>query len=119
MTTEEKIQWQISNWDTTSQHNNFKDKQFESGKDINIEKDIVIFYQNGKCIFQPMNTIGNLEGKRGEYSLYPDENLISLFFAQEKWEFNINVQSENKIILNPTSKSDIKYQLVLIPFPEI
>lgn len=86
---------------------------------INIEKDIVIFYQNGKCIFQPMNTIGNLEGKRGEYSLYPDENLISLFFAQEKWEFNINVQSENKIILNPTSKSDIKYQLVLIPFPEI
>jgi hypothetical protein len=43
MTTEEKIQWQISNWDTTSQHNNFKDKQFESGKDINIEKDIVLF----------------------------------------------------------------------------
>ena len=86
---------------------------------INVEKDVVIFYQNGKCVFQPMNTIGDLEGKRGEYSLYPDENLISLFFAQEKWEFNIKVQSENKIILNPTSKSDIKYQLVLIQFQEI
>ena len=86
---------------------------------INVEKDVVIFYQNGKCVFQPMNTIGDLEGKRGEYSLFPDENLISLFFAQEKWEFNIKVQSENKIILSPTSKSDIKYQLVLIPFPEI
>ena len=86
---------------------------------INVEKDVVIFYQNGKCVFQPMNTIGDLEGKRGEYSLYPDENLISLFFAQEKWEFNIKVQSENKIILSPTLKSDIKYQLVLIPFPEI
>jgi len=86
---------------------------------INVEKDVVIFYESGKCILQPMNTIGDLEGKRGEYSLYPDENLISLFFAQEKWEFNINVQSENKIILSPTSNSDIKYQLVLIPFPEI
>ncbi len=86
---------------------------------INVEKDVVIFYQNGKCVFQPMNTIGDIDGKRGEYSLYPDENLISLFFTQEKWEFNIKVQSENKIILSPTSKSDIKYQLVLIPFPEI
>lgn len=43
MTTEEKIQWQISNWDTTSQHNNFKDKTYESGKDIDIVKDIVLF----------------------------------------------------------------------------
>lgn len=86
---------------------------------INVEKDVVIFYQNGKCVFQPMNTLGDLEGKRGQYSLYSDENLISLFFTQEKWEFEINVQSQNKIILNPTKKSDIKYQLVLIPFPEI
>ena len=86
---------------------------------INVEKDVVIFYQSGKCIFQPMNTLGDLEGKRGQYSLYSDENLISMFFAQEKWEFKINVQSQNKIILNPTEKSDIKYQLVLIPFPEI
>lgn len=86
---------------------------------INVEKDVVIFYQNGKCVFQPMNTLGDLEGKRGQYSLYSDENSISLFFAQEKWEFKIQVQSPDRIILNPTGKSDIKYQLVLIPFPEI
>ncbi len=86
---------------------------------INVEKDVVIFYKNGKCIFQPMNTIGDLDGKKGEYSLYSEDNTICLFFVQEKWEFNIDIQSQDKIILNPTANSDIKYQLVLVPFPEI
>lgn len=86
---------------------------------INIEKDVVIFYKNGKCVFQPMKTIGDIEGKRGEYSLYSDEKSISLFFANERWEFKIDVQSQDKIVLTPTEKSDIKYQLVIIPFPEI
>lgn len=86
---------------------------------INIEKDVVIFYKNGKCVFQSMKTIGDIEGKRGEYSLYSDEKSISLFFANERWEFKIDVQSQDKIVLTPTEKSDIKYQLVIIPFPEI
>jgi len=85
----------------------------------NVDKDVVIFYKNGKCVFQPMKTIGDIEGKRGDYSLYSDDNLISLFFAQERWEFKINVQSQDKIVLTPTEKSDIKYQLVIVPFPEI
>lgn len=83
------------------------------------EKDIVIFYENGKCVFQPMRTLGDSIGKKGDYSLNSYEQKISMYFQKEKWDFNISTLSKDTIILFPQKSSNFKYELVLLPFPEL
>ena len=33
-------------------------------------KDIIIFFENGKCQFQPIHTLGDIQGRKGEYSVF-------------------------------------------------
>jgi hypothetical protein len=84
----------------------------------NIDKDVVVFYQNGKCMYQPLKTLGNFIGKIGEYTIYSAEKNVTFYFPNERWDFIIEKLTEDTIILKPTKISDLKYQIVLIPFPE-
>ncbi|MCE2712804.1 MAG: hypothetical protein LW688_09725 [Cryomorphaceae bacterium] len=86
---------------------------------INFDKDILVFYRSGKCLLQPMRSIGDVNGKRGEFSLYSEDKALTLYFQGEKWDFNMNVITEDTLFLIPRKKSDFKYSLVLVPFPEI
>lgn len=96
-----------------------KDKQdFSPAERRN--KDILIFFENGKCQFQPIHTLGDIQGRKGEYSVFSNEKLITLYFDKaEKWEFKLEVIEENKVVLKPTKNSDLNYKLVLIPLPEL
>lgn len=85
---------------------------------LNLEKDVIVFYENGKCLFQPMRTLGDFVGKKGEYTIYSDDRTVTLYFPDEKWDFKISKLSEDTIVLDPTAVSELKYQMVLIPFPE-
>jgi hypothetical protein len=69
-------------------------------------------------MFQPMKTLGDLQGKKGEYSVYSEEESLSIFFKNERWDFKIKRVEENRIELEPLKKSAFKYSLVLTPFPE-
>lgn len=86
---------------------------------INFDKDILVFYRSGKCLLQPMRTLGDIEGKRGNFSLYSDEKALTFYFGVEKWDFSFNIISEDTLFLIPRKKSDFKYSIVLVPFPEI
>jgi hypothetical protein len=83
------------------------------------DKDAFIFYSTSKCSFQPLKTIGDFSSKNGEFSIYSDEKLLTVYFKKEVWEFKLASLSDNKIVLKPTKKSDLKYTLVLIPLPEL
>jgi len=85
---------------------------------INLQKDVLVFYANGKCMFQPMRTLGDFVGKKGEYTVYSDEKSLTLYFEKEKWDFKITTLTPDKIILEPTKASDLNYKMVLVPFPE-
>lgn len=85
----------------------------------NLEKDIIVFYQNGKCLFQPMRTLGDFVGKKGDYTFYSNERTLTLYFVNEKWDFNISTLTEDTIVIDPTNSSDLKYSMVLVPFPEL
>jgi hypothetical protein len=85
----------------------------------NTDKDIMVFYDSGVCMFQPMKSLGDVTGKKGEYSIYSDEGSLSIFFKNERWDFKIKGVSDTRIELVPLKKSAFKYALVLIPFPEI
>jgi hypothetical protein len=83
-------------------------------------KDIIIFFENGKCQFQPINTLGDIQGRKGEYSVFSNEKIITLYFDKaEKWEFELASIKDNEIVLKPTNNSDLKYKLILIPLPEL
>jgi hypothetical protein len=86
---------------------------------INMEKDVIIFYETGKCLYQPMRTLGDFVGKKGEYSLFSEDKTLSLYYPNERWDFMINAISEDTIVLKPTKFSDLKYTMVLVPFPEL
>ena len=84
----------------------------------NLDKDVIVFYQNGKCMYQPLRTLGDFIGKKGDYTIYSTEKNVTLYFQNERWDFVIDKLTEDTIILNPTAISDLKYKIVLIPFPE-
>jgi hypothetical protein len=69
-------------------------------------------------MYQPLRTLGDFIGKNGDYTIYSTEKNVTLYFQNERWEFVIDKLTEDTIILNPTAISDLKYKIVLIPFPE-
>ena len=85
----------------------------------NSDKDVIVFYDSGVCMFQPMKSLGDVPGRKGEYSINSDEGSLSIFFNKERWDFKIKRIEENRIELEPLKKSAFKFALVLIPFPEI
>jgi hypothetical protein len=44
---------------------------------------------------------------------------LSLYFLAEKWDFNLYLSKGDTLILEPTKQSDLKYSMVLVPFPEL
>lgn len=86
---------------------------------INIDKDILVFYHSGKCLYQPLRTLGELAGRKGEYSLHSDDMNLSIYFGDEKWAFKLSVITEDTLLLEPKQPTDMDYSLVLIPFPEL
>ncbi|MFN5147370.1 MAG: hypothetical protein ACK46O_08805 [Flavobacteriia bacterium] len=85
---------------------------------INSDKDVIVFYETGKCMYQPMKTLGDFPGKKGEYSLFSEDKTLSLYFTNERWDFKIDALSEDTIVLKPLNTSDLKYSMILVPFPE-
>lgn len=84
----------------------------------NLEKDVIVFYESGKCLFQPMRTLGDFVGKKGDYTLYSKERTLTLYFEKEKWDFTLSTLTEDTIVIHPTKSSDLNYSMVLVPFPE-
>ncbi len=83
------------------------------------DKDMIVFYNNGKVLYQAIKTLGQSDGRKGEYSVYSSEKILTFYFKKEKWDFKISVNTQDTINLTPTSSSDYKYRMQLIPFPEL
>lgn len=91
-------------------------KNFAPSK--NLDKDVLIFYRSGKCMFQPMRTLGDMVGRKGDFTVYSEEKTLTIYFQRGKWDFTISAITEDTIVLNPTKASDVNYTMVLVPFPE-
>lgn len=83
------------------------------------DKDVLIFYDSGRCYFQSLKNLGVFPGKKGEFSVYSEEKQVTLYFKNERWDFKIVSAQDSKVILKPTKSSDLKYKLEIIPFPEL
>lgn len=83
------------------------------------EKDVAIFYHSGKCVVQPLKSLGESPGKKGDYNVNSDEKNLFIQFKTESWDFKLTMISEDKIIMKPLKTSNLKYTLELIPLPEL
>ncbi len=82
------------------------------------DKDVAIFFEGGKVLFQPMNTLGFTPQRYGELILYEGDKSVTIDFQDEKWQFMIISMSSKKIFLKHESFSDFKYDLELISYPD-
>jgi hypothetical protein len=82
------------------------------------DKDVLIFYGNGKIVIQPMNTLGTFPIKNGLLILSDDNTSCEFNFPKEKWQFK-TVEINSKLIsLKAKKNSAFLYDLELIPYPE-
>src|SRR5688572_21777653 len=64
-----------------------------------INKDILVFYESGKCLHQPVRKLGETGGMKGEFILDSDKRTLVIYFPKEKWDFDITYISEDLIEL--------------------
>ena len=82
-------------------------------------KDLLIFYENGTCILQSTFELGNQTGQKGQYKADFAAKKILIQFPKEKWDFNVEIKSENEISFTPAKSSKTTFSIVLIPLPEL
>lgn len=82
-------------------------------------RDVLIFYKSGKTLIQPLNSLGNRQGIAGQFSTDSDNDLLIIEQDSSYWEFKITSHSINRVSLKPTNTSDFKYDIEIIPLPEL
>jgi hypothetical protein len=80
-------------------------------------RDLLIFYSNGTCVLQSTHEMGSQTGQKAEFKANFSKKTLVISFQKEKWEFNVEIKSEDEIVLNPISGSSTNFSLTLIPLP--
>jgi len=81
----------------------------------NVDKELIIFYENGRFNYVPMKQLGDRTGKTGDYFLDSDDRLLKLYFPKSTWEFSLKEIEEDSIYLVPTAVSDVDFSIQLVP----
>lgn len=96
--------------------------KYQDGKDFSPLslgfKDIITIHKSHNCYVQRMGTFGDIPGEKGQFYLDAEENEARIEFKNQSWIFTIKSMQLEKVILEPTSKSDLQFTLELIPVPE-
>ncbi len=80
-----------------------------------VDKELIIFYENGRFNYVPMKQLGDHTGKTGDYFLDSEDRLLKMYFHKSTWEFSLKEIEEDSIYLVPTSVSDVDFSIQLVP----
>jgi hypothetical protein len=96
--------------------------KYQDGNDfspLSLEyKDIITIHKSHNCYVQRMGTFGNIPGDKGQFYLDAEVNEARFEFKNQSWIFTIKSMQLEKVILEPTTESDLQFTLELIPVPE-
>lgn len=84
-------------------------------------RDLILFYNNNKCVIVKWKNIGNQKGDKFYYKLnrYTDKNPILTLTKNDKvWKFKCVKFSSDEIKMIPLKGTDFKYEMTIIPIPE-
>ena len=81
------------------------------------KKDIIVFYESGRCSVQKLNTFGIEKGDIVDYKVV-DKKILILTGKGKIWKFKITKLSEDNIELSPIKGTGFKYVMHLVPITE-
>ena len=87
-------------------------------ENLDLGGEFVVFYLSGKVVRGTLADLGKQKGEIGTYVLDNENGYITIEFPNEKWDFSFEFSYENRLVLYPTTESDIIQTLELVPFPE-
>jgi hypothetical protein len=82
-------------------------------------RDLLIFYENGTCILQSTAEIANQTGQRASFKANFAQKTLSITFPKEKWDFIVEIKSDNEIHLKPIQGTKTNFSMTLVPLPEL
>lgn len=83
-----------------------------------VYKEVIIFHKSKVCYVHKLRQIGEIPGKKADFTLDIEKKELRMIFNKEKWIFELKQVSHEKIILKPKAGSKFNYTLELIPLPE-
>lgn len=88
-------------------------------ENLDLGGEFIVFYLSGKVVRGTLADLGKQKGEIGTYVLDNENGYITIEFPNEKWDFSFEFSYENRLVLYPTTESDIIQTLELVPFPEL
>jgi hypothetical protein len=82
-------------------------------------RDLLIFYENGTCILQSTAEIANQTGQRASFKANFAQKTLSITFPKEKWDFIVEIKSDNEIHLKSIQGTKTNFSMTLVPLPEL
>lgn len=82
-------------------------------------RDLLIFYENGTCILQSTAEIASQTGQKATFKANFAQKSLSISFPKEKWDFVVEIKSDNDIHLKPVKGSKTNFSMTLVPLPEL
>jgi len=80
-------------------------------------RDLMIFFFNGQCVLQSTHEMGSQTGQKAEFKVDYKAKKLSIMFPNEKWDFLVDIKSEDEILLNPFPGSQTNFSMTLVPLP--
>lgn len=84
-----------------------------------LDKDIIIFHENGVCDLVPFISISNGISTKGKFLIDSEKKTLKIAFPKETWIYNMTHITEDSISLSPTNESSSQFGLQLKPFMEL
>ena len=81
------------------------------------KKDIITFFESGRCSVQKLNTFGIEKGDIVDYKVI-DKKILILTGKGKVWKFKVTKLSEDNIELTPMKGTHFKYVMDLVPITE-
>lgn len=81
------------------------------------DKNLVIFYNNGKVYFTPVKSLGE-PPLVGTYYIDSDEKRLDIYVNKKNWILKMPYVNEDSIMFIHTKESDIDQDFQIKPFPQ-
>ncbi len=86
--------------------------------DLN-SKEVLIFHDNGKVDYISLKAMGYKRPQKAKFYLDSELKEMTIEFNDKNWHFKLTKLEENRIIMKRMKGSDAKFNLELIPLPEL
>ena len=84
-----------------------------------LDKDVIVFHDNGICDLIPFKNLGTGTPKKGRFYVNSKLKQLNIDFPKETWVYGMSYAFEDSISLKPNKESDYQMGMQLKPFMEL